>query len=55
MTSKLLRQKIHALIESRNELAALNVSEQVIENIDFAISELEDAYIAQANTENKTK
>jgi len=57
MKSKQIRQQLHRLIEARNELAFANetlkfVSEQVFENLDLAIDELEDAYIAQANAEN---
>jgi antitoxin component of RelBE/YafQ-DinJ toxin-antitoxin module len=56
MKSKQLHAKIHALIQARNALADETlklVSAQVLENLDLAISELEDAFIAQANAENK--
>jgi hypothetical protein len=57
MKSKQIRQQLQRLIEARNELAFANetlkfVSKQVFENLDLAIDELEDAYIAQANAEN---
>ena len=58
MKSKELRQQLHRLIQVRNELAFANetlkfVSPQVIEDLDLAISELEDAYIGLANAERK--
>jgi len=53
MESKKFRKKIDALIKARKSLQESNVSEQVIENLNIAINELEDAYIAEVNFENQ--
>ena len=52
-SSKTLRKKINNLIKARDAIVAENVSEQIIESINLAISELEDAYIAEVNFENE--
>jgi|APHig6443717817_1056837.scaffolds.fasta_scaffold243256_2 hypothetical protein len=51
--SKKLRKQINALIKTRRELAALNVSGFAIDAIQTAIDELEDAFIAEVNAESE--
>ena len=53
MTTKEFRKQINALIKARKALALANVSDFALEHLDLTINELEDAYIAEVNSENQ--
>jgi hypothetical protein len=53
--AKKLRKEINALIKSKKSLASLNVSRFALDGISQAIDELEDAYIAEVNSESESK
>ena len=50
-----LRNDIDTLVNTRRSLVKLNVSESVLDLIDVAIDELEDAYIAEVNHFNANR
>ena len=52
---QILRNDIDTLVNTRRSLVKLNVSESVLDLIDVAIDELEDAYIAEVNHFNANR